>query len=630
MIKYIEYESQDETGSNISSVNSLYHLNKTASGTYSPEIMKVVLSIKRRPDRYYVVINALGSYEIWGSNRNGDAFPQDGLSHKSLRTDMGTNNDYGYKTFEYYAVLFKHHVNKDPKKNFGEVLFSHWNPIIQRVELIVAINTETGKDIVDAIESGENVGVSMGCKVKYDRCCICDNKAKTRMQYCKHLKNHMNEIIDEDTAKQWSKELNRLILPGTQVFAYNDHPRFFDISKVHVGADRTSFILGKAASEKAIASVDIAEAYGVTDEHIDKLSMVGKNSEIEKNIGGSLGPTDIDGLVSKADRSVIFRKALDEKMNNTIVAEPRIPNKVLDSMSILPIETIFSTMLGMGIYPKPSEVQRIIIVKVGDKDLANELDKNNQIFDYKNCGCGDDKKYDLDISNKNFSDSLSKILLPYLADRSFLPSVLKDRMSGSFNKESAYNSMEPGMDYWRDDDNSDSNPFIQPKKSTITPVTASLVGLGTIYGALKLKSMGYGVKQISEMFVNKPWLRSLLGGGVMWRIFNTIDKSQDDNDLFGSASNYEGVLQDTNFSGHIKNGSFGESGELAESIILPASYINNAVNQESISINNKEIFPGFNKSLIKNAWLSNSNMLINNDNIERINKNIYNMILRTN
>ena len=53
---------------------------------------------------------------------------------------MGSLNDYGYKTFEYYAYLFKHHVNKDPKKSFGEIIFSHWNPAIQRVELIVAIN----------------------------------------------------------------------------------------------------------------------------------------------------------------------------------------------------------------------------------------------------------------------------------------------------------------------------------------------------------------------------------------------------------------------------------------------------------------------------------------------------------
>ena len=125
MIKYFEYDSIDDTGKHIIPVNTLYHMNKTASGDYSSEIMKVVLNMKRKPEFYYVVINALGSHEIWGSNRNGDGFPAAALSHKSLRTDMGTINDYGYKTFEYYAKLYKHHVNKDPKKSFGEIVFSH-------------------------------------------------------------------------------------------------------------------------------------------------------------------------------------------------------------------------------------------------------------------------------------------------------------------------------------------------------------------------------------------------------------------------------------------------------------------------------------------------------------------------
>ena len=163
MIKYVEYDAFDEHGQHIIPVNSLYHMNKVASGTYSPELMKVILNMKRRPDRDYVVVNALGSYEVWGCNRNGDAFPEIGLTHKSLRTDMGTANDYGYKTFEYYAKLYKHHVNKDPNNSFGEIIFSHWNPILHRVELIIAINLDNAQDIVTALEKQEQVSVSMGC-----------------------------------------------------------------------------------------------------------------------------------------------------------------------------------------------------------------------------------------------------------------------------------------------------------------------------------------------------------------------------------------------------------------------------------------------------------------------------------
>ena len=59
MIKYIEYDSIDETGQHIIPVNTLYHMNKTASGSYSPEIMKIILNMKRDPRLYYVVIRKL-------------------------------------------------------------------------------------------------------------------------------------------------------------------------------------------------------------------------------------------------------------------------------------------------------------------------------------------------------------------------------------------------------------------------------------------------------------------------------------------------------------------------------------------------------------------------------------------
>lgn len=423
----------------------------------------------------------------------------------------------------------------------------------------------------------------------------------------------MNEIVDEFTAKSWSRELGKTILPGAQVFAWNDYPRFFDISKVHVGADRTAFVLGKAASMTAIASVDIAEAYGITDDQIDKLSMVGKKSEIDKEIGGALGPTDIDGSVSKANNAVVFRKALDEKMNNTIAAEPKIPNSTLDSMSILPLKTILSTMLGMGIMPKPTEVQRIIIVKIGRKDVADELDRNNEVFDYEDDGpcC------DIDISNENFSDTLGRALMPFLEKRSFFPLYLKDRLNNEITKTAYYSSTEDGKDYWRGG-SQEGSPFIQPQPSKISPVLKGLTGLGAIYGALKLKSMGYGPKQLADIFINKPWLRTLLGGGVMWKIFNSINQSKADDEMLRPASDYENVLQNTNFSGHMKSGGFDK---IAESIILPLAYINNAVNQKSFLTMNKQLFP-ISKLAHDNSTIIGSNTLITESAIKGMNNEL--------
>jgi len=583
MIKYVEYDSFDEYGQHIIPVNDLYHMNKMASGSYSPELMKVILNMKRQSDKYYVVINALGSYEIWGCNRNADAFPEVGLMHKSLRTDMGTPNDYGYKTFEYYAKLYKHHVNKDPKNSFGDIIFSHWNPMIRRVELIVAINTDNAQDIIDALEKNEQVAVSMGCKVKYDRCRICDNKSSTREKYCKHLKNYLKEIIDKDLAAQWSKETGKKILPGTQVFTYNDYPRFFDISRVYIGADRTAYILGKAASKGHIFySADIADAKGVTDTMIDKLATVKKEGDIDKEVGGALGPQDVDTVATPKDNdgsmysvgeSDVVRKALDEKMKNTIIDEPQLPNDLLDSMaSSLPLETIFSTMLGLGIHPKPVEFQRIVLVKINQKPLAEQLENNNTIFNYQD----DSDVIPINFSNSDFSDTLGRALTPFLQERSCFPSMLGPRIRAVMIKTAQQNATIP----W---------PEPEKKEMKIDPKLVALSGLAALFAGLKMKAMGYGPRELADFFANKPWLRTLVGGSIVWKLYDEINKNTNPEIPLISASEYNRVLPNTHFSGHfvkqandihaVKNALGWGIGTGA--LLLPAAYTANVWNQQS-------------------------------------------------
>jgi len=535
MIKYVEFDSIDETGQHFIPINTMRDMTKTASGSYSPELMKVILNMKRRPDRYYIVINALGSYEYWGCNRNGDAFPEKGLSHLSLRTDMGSDNDYGYKTFEYYAKFYFHHINKNPDKSFGEVVFSHWNAPMHRVELIVAADPIKAKDVVDAIENSIPVNVSMGCRVRYDSCGICGNKARTRTQYCIHLKNHMREVIDKDTAEKWSRELGKIIRPGTQVFAINDYPKFFDISKVYIGADRTSYALGKAASlGYTILSVDLAEAYGVSDSDFDKIAMSGKKADIDKEVGGNLGGTDVDGVIVKSNNHDAIQKAIDENVQKTIAAEPMLPNNLLDSMAeSMPLNNIFSTLLGLGIHPKPQEFQRIIIVRIGEKPMADALEDNGIVFDPN---ADVEPSNAINIHSNNFVDSLGKTLIPFLEKRSSFPTFLMPRY--------VEQDKTPGA----------ASAIISAKDAQ----TEALLGLGAMYAGLKMNAAGMTYEDISKMFMNKPWLLPLIGGSVLYMIYKRINEapSAEMQTLMRPASDYANILQNTNFSGHIKQSSF--------------------------------------------------------------------------
>lgn len=591
MIKYVEFDSIDETGQHIIPVNSLYDLNKTAAGSYSPEIMKVISGIQRNPNRYYVVVNALGSYEVWGANRNGDAFPEDALTHISLRTDMGTPNDYGYKTFEYYAKWFRNHVNKPSSPSFGEVVFSHWNPELHRVELILAIDRKKDAETIDAIENGKLVSVSMGTKVPFDICSICGNRAKTRKEYCIHASKYLGEIIAEDLAKKWSIQTGKKILPGTQVYVINTKPRFFDISKVYIGADRTSYVLGKAASKatRVTSSLDLAEAYEITDDIIDKAASVRKAGEIEKEIGGALGPKDVDGQVSKTEMPDILSKAVKEKVNKSIVAEPILPRELLDGIAkTRSLSSIFSTLLGLGIFPKPVEVQRIVLVHIGKKPLADELDKNNEVFDYTS-----DEPADIPVDN--FDDSLSRVLIPYLAERSACPSFLLPRLEyldkqSSLDKYAFYSSTM-GKDYWID-----PNPKIGlPQPSMISPSAKALAGIAAVYAGLKAKSLGIGPERMANIFVNKPWLAALIGGSVMYNIYKAMAKS---GTLPAPASAYEGRLQSTNFTGHVKAAAGGADlllkrlgrGVLVAGAAFPGAYFLNAAQQKSLRTTGRPMF----------------------------------------
>jgi hypothetical protein len=452
---------------------------------------------------------------------------------------------------------------------------------VKSVEFTEVENIQTYNFEVEDDESYIAAGlVSHNCKVKYDRCSICDNKASTRAKYCKHLKNYMMVIVTKELAEQWSKETGKKILPGTQVFCFNDFPRFFDLSKVFLGADKISYVLGKAAHNGFINySADIAEVEGVTDEMVDKVAMAAKKGEMDKNIPGafeSKNNNDIDGIVIKTPELDALKKSIDDKVVNTISAEPQLPKDLLNSMSSgLPLETIFSTMLGLGIHPKPVEFQRIVLVRIGEKDLADNLENSGIIFDTKS----DITPTPINISNSDFSDTLGKILTPYLNDRSCYPSMLNPRMQTIIIKTA------------------EALPWNTTEKKEMK-VDPALTALAALYAGLKLKAMGYGPGDLISIF-NKPWLKTLLGGSALWAIYNEIDKRKDKNNILPSASEYANGLPNTHFSGHIIKEAAGVNlgGSLGYGIIgglalAPASYISNSYNQKSVYEKGTSLYPG--------------------------------------
>lgn len=255
LVKQIIFKGRDDQGNVLCQPilgEASSYLEKTAAPQWSPSNLHPVIqrhiedgTISKSEKGIYVLVSALGAGEFWGSNVNGDYFPEGALTHspsdwlkKPLQKmqDIGKSWEYGYPTFM-GAHPYKHHVNKDPSRAFGHVVLSVWNPRMHRVELVIFLDKELCKkhgaeDVYDRIENGEFPDVSMGCKVPYDRCSICDHKSKTTKDYCFHAKNEMNRIYPD----------------GRKVCVINDFPRFFDISFVFIGADKSAKMLAKLAS----------------------------------------------------------------------------------------------------------------------------------------------------------------------------------------------------------------------------------------------------------------------------------------------------------------------------------------------------------------------------------------------
>jgi len=369
------------------------YLEKTAA-CYHPEIAAYIRDPRKIPGKTQLLITALGAGEYWGDNSNGDYFPEHDLAYPG--------EDYGHKTFETMANVYKHHQNKPAKGHriYGSVVLSIYNPKFHRVELIVAIDNEAGQDIIERVNSSDWPEWSMGARVKYDICSVCANRAPKIEDYCEHLKYNMGGI-DSET--------------GKKVYAVNPKPKFFDISYVLVGADKTAKTLLKVAGMKDKSKPLIGSAM------LAKLSAE-KKATIEKEIPSG-DPSQGPNSVSFSDQQEAV-----EAMVELRAREPEMDKTLIDQLCRkFSLEEILSTLMMMGIIPKPQETQRIVLVKAGRPELADELDRCGICFD-PSVDQEIPQKLEDSLSHRRYSPSMAGMMMPLMQDRSALNPLITLRM----------------------------------------------------------------------------------------------------------------------------------------------------------------------------------------------------------
>ena len=361
MYKLVQFPAEDQTDFLFTEVlrPGLYLVKEARDRQLVPEIQKFIDQLKSTPGKIWVLVNALGAHEYYGPNINNDSFSEADLNPSDPKAD------YGYKTFM-QAGLFRNHANKDRNLSFGRVACAAYNTDMHRVELVLEVDKALCEkfghsDLYRRLEAGEKPSVSMGTRVLYDVCSICNHQSRTVADHCACFKDKAGQVLSD----------------GRRVFVFNPRPKFFDLSIVVVGADRTSFVMAKVARANgqpvhAGGSAELALAYGLSDpvddaKEILKLGMSRKLAEMAKQVP-ALAAEVLPALNAR---------------------EPELPKLVLDRLGSLPFDHALTSASAAGIVLRPHEFQRIVLIAIQRPDMADAMDRAGTVFSPAPCGCAD-------------------------------------------------------------------------------------------------------------------------------------------------------------------------------------------------------------------------------------------------
>jgi hypothetical protein len=438
-------------------------LEKTAG--YSEELQQYVNSLKPASGKTYALVNALSAGEYFGENRNRDYFPEKALQQY-------------HKTFEALGHIYEHHVNKDPRRALGKVSFSHYNNMMKRVELILELIESKAQHIIKRLHAGELPAVSMGCRVPFDVCSICGNKAKTRAQYCHHLTKKMGHVYPN----------------GQKVYAINTMPKFFDISIVTIPADKTaSFISELLTSSGSRRSIRLND-FNQRDSAAVRLQKVAELSSVAD-------------IKKKIDVEVT---AIDKDPKNLILeSQKRLSKDQLEKLSKFPLSATLSTMLGLRIVPTKEDFQKLALYASGHKKLAIQLEEQNIVFD------SDDEAKDLtDVGLNNYNKKIAEVLKEDIPNMSLTKPLIVKRGIAYIQKTAVDNSTPYTTGQTKDRSLIGKMFFGQKEEPTLTPHRNPIVPLG-ILGALYkgyVKIFNNSTTGFRKFLRIHPWLLPVLVG----------------------------------------------------------------------------------------------------------------------
>ena len=312
-----------------------------------------------------ILVNALGAFETYDDNRNGDGFPElpynVGLAPTCGHAQCQTRDGWiapgdvltqHYLSFEKRGHVFEHHINKDPTRALGSVLRAFWNARMHRVELLLRIVNNRKPELIQRINDGDFPAVSMGCHVRYDVCSVCGHRAPTRREYCEHLRMAMRRI-DPKT--------------GLRFCALNPCPSFFDISIVVRPADTTGYMLKKVAEAAyAVRGWELGEKVAAVAE---KQALVRKLSDIQKHL---VGETLAARVAPEKDPLAQYRRRVQKEL---LVERPAAGEREYRAMDGFAVPEVVSTLADKQAALAADEFATLLLRRLGVAATPAQLDK---------------------------------------------------------------------------------------------------------------------------------------------------------------------------------------------------------------------------------------------------------------
>lgn len=347
-IKLVDGWGETQFGPNMSWIDttSRFALEKIARATGAPttyippslrtKIAEIQGTLPKDKVAFYN--RALGAFESYGVNRNGDGWFKNELVRK-------------HATFVDNAKYFRHHANKDTDPFFGRPIASAFNDRTNMVDLIILADLDKqAEEDIQRLERGQSVWTSMGCKVKFDVCTICSHNARNRGEYCEHVKE----------AAVHPFGMCAVLTDGRVCGVMNPDPVFFDISRVTNPAFHGSENLLKVASSASMRAIVISSAKRAEDSGLVKKTQPEKPvAPKTASLGNKLAdmikelPGRIDGaLVPTAEKIDALAPTVAAMSASTKRLSPEV---LKDLCKRAGVSSVLSTATALGMVLSPEE-----------------------------------------------------------------------------------------------------------------------------------------------------------------------------------------------------------------------------------------------------------------------------------